>query len=188
MLNVFKTPTHLHDSSVLLGVSSVVPKQAGLYGFYFRQIRGSVPTEGCVVHNGATLLYVGIAPSSSSSSAHLRSRLRQHLRGNAYGSTLRLTLGCLLSRKLGLELRRTRSGKRRTFGPGEEILSEWIAEHAQVVFVVSPEPWSVERTVVTGLCLPLNLEFNEGHSFHSQLSELRGASREKALSLPCWAK
>lgn len=187
MLNSFKRPTHLHDSSVMLGASSVVPKEAGLYGWYFRQIPDDVPTDGCVFHNGATLLYVGIAPSSSSSSAHLRSRLRQHLRGNAYGSTLRLTLGCLLSRKLGLELRQTQSGKRRTFGPGEKLLSDWIAEHARVVFVTSPEPWNIESKVVHGLCLPLNLEFNEGHAFHSQLSELRSATRKKALSLPRWA-
>ena len=40
-------------------------------------------------------------------------RIRYHFRGNAEGSTLRLTLGCLLIKPLGIELRRVGSGKRR---------------------------------------------------------------------------
>ena len=47
-------------------------------------------------------------------------------RGNAYGSTLRLTLGCLLADQLGIELRRVGSGTRLTFGDGEQALSEWM--------------------------------------------------------------
>lgn len=49
------------------------------------------------------LLYVGIAPRQMTariSSQNLRKRVRYHFQGNAAGSTLRLTLGCLL----GLEL------------------------------------------------------------------------------------
>ena len=45
-----------------------------------------------------------------------------HYRGNAEGSTLRLTLGCLLSVELDTVLRRVRSGKRTTFGPQEARL------------------------------------------------------------------
>jgi hypothetical protein len=52
------------------------------------------------------------------------SRNRYHYRGNAEGSTLRLTLGCLLSSSLGLRLRRVGSGKRLTFADGEARLSE----------------------------------------------------------------
>ncbi|HEV8559512.1 MAG TPA: hypothetical protein VGR06_24485, partial [Actinophytocola sp.] len=55
------------------------------------------------------LLYVGIAPrhiATRISRQNVRSRVRCHFQGNAEGSTLRLTLGCLL----GLELRRVGSG------------------------------------------------------------------------------
>ncbi|WP_374120389.1 GIY-YIG nuclease family protein [Mesorhizobium onobrychidis] len=40
------------------------------------------------------------------SSQNVRSRLRTHYSGNAAGSTLRRTLGCLLAAELGIELRR----------------------------------------------------------------------------------
>ncbi|WP_373283393.1 GIY-YIG nuclease family protein [Streptomyces prunicolor] len=65
------------------------------------------------------LLYVGIAPrhmANRTSTQNLRKRVRYHYRGNAAGSTLRLTLGSLL----GLELRRVGSGKRMTFGKAGE--------------------------------------------------------------------
>ncbi|MEV6500759.1 GIY-YIG nuclease family protein [Streptomyces prunicolor] len=65
------------------------------------------------------MLYVGIAPrymANRTSTQNLRKRVRYHYRGNAAGSTLRLTLGSLL----GLELRRVGSGKRMTFGKAGE--------------------------------------------------------------------
>lgn len=63
------------------------------------------------------------------STQNLRKRVRYHYRGNAAGSTLRLTLGCLL----GMELRRVGSGKRMTFGKaGETALSQWMAENTRV--------------------------------------------------------
>ena len=48
----------------------------------------------------------------------MRERIRYHYQGNAEGSTLRLTLGCLLSEELDIELRRVGSGKRMTFAEG----------------------------------------------------------------------
>ncbi|MFJ4536179.1 GIY-YIG nuclease family protein [Streptomyces tibetensis] len=71
--------------------------------------------------------------------ANLRKRVRYHHRGNAAGSTLRLTLGCLR----GLELRRVGSGKRMTFGKvGEDTLSQWMADNARVCWVEQDEPWA----------------------------------------------
>ena len=52
----------------------------------------------------------------------MRERIRYHYQGNAEGSTLRLTLGCLLSEELDIELQRVGSGKRMTFAEGEGIL------------------------------------------------------------------
>ncbi len=46
-----------------------------------------------------------------------------HYAGNAEGSTLRKTLGCLLADELGIELRRVGSGTRKTFVDGEHRLS-----------------------------------------------------------------
>src|SRR5207249_1234074 len=67
----------------------------------------------------AASFYVGISPARPVSAGgpvrqNLRRRLRAHLRGNASGSTVRLTLGCLLRAGLGLTLRRVGSGERMT--------------------------------------------------------------------------
>jgi len=43
-----------------------------------------------------------------------------------------LTLGCLLSEELDIELRRVGSGKRMTFAEGEGVLSQWMADNAFV--------------------------------------------------------
>jgi hypothetical protein len=107
-------------------------------------------------------------------------RIRYHYRGNAEGSTLRLTLGCLLSDQLGIQLRRAGSGKRMTFGPGEAKLSEWMAENALVAFYLCESPWDVEAGLISTVCLPLNLDQNRNHAFHSTLAALRRAAKERA--------
>jgi hypothetical protein len=86
-----------------------VPKSPGVYAWYFKQIPPRIPTAGCVRVGDLTLLYIGISPKApptngrSASRQTLRSRLRYHMCGNAEGSTLRLTMGCLLSDQLRLE-------------------------------------------------------------------------------------
>ena len=99
---------------------------------------------------GLALLYVGISPKPPSavgtpSRQTLRSRLRYHFRGNAEGSTLRLSLGCLLSQSLGIELRRVGSGRRMTFGAGERVLSDWLERNARVAWLACDEPWRIEE-------------------------------------------
>ena len=95
------------------------------------------------------MLYVGIAPkrpyqdgrrSQTTLGAPARPRCI-----NGSGITIeamsrvpRLTLGCLLSEALGIELRRVRSGRRRTFSAGEHALSEWMAGNAFVHWLSRP--------------------------------------------------
>ncbi|WP_372489550.1 GIY-YIG nuclease family protein [Candidatus Mycolicibacterium alkanivorans] len=91
-----------------------MPKSAGVYGWWFRQVPGPIDTAGCQRRDGLTLLYAGIGPSrppsngKPPSSQNIRQRIRYHYNGNAEGSTLRKTLGTLLSGDLGIELRRVR--------------------------------------------------------------------------------
>ena len=114
----------------------------------------------------------------------LRDRIRYHYRGNAEGSTLRPTLGCLLAGHLGIELRRVGSGRRLTFAAGETTLSEWMRQNAFVAWMVCPAPWEVEEQLIGKCCLPLNLDQNQGNQFHSVLSEMRRRARGQAMELP----
>jgi hypothetical protein len=108
------------------------------------------------------------------------------MRGNAEGSTLRLTLGCLLANELGIQLRRVGSGTRLTFGDGEKRLSDWMAENAFVSWEVCPEPWVLEGALIGALPLPLNLDRNASHPFCAPLTGIRRVAREAARALPVW--
>ncbi len=184
------SPTQLWSRREVLERQSPVPKSPGVYAWFFRNIPAQVPQDGCVIANGLTLLYVGISPKAipmngkPASSQTLWHRIRYHFRGNAEGSTLRLTLGCLLGSQLGIELRRVGSGKRLTFGPGEATLSQWMEENAFVTWQVDAEPWKLERQLIGETKLPLNLDMNSSHVFHRALSGLRREARERARQLP----
>lgn len=130
------------------------PRSAGVYAWYFREVPPSIPTAGCVVRHESTLLYAGIAPKAPprngtpASERTLRHRLRYHMNGNAEGSTLRLTLGCLLRESLGTDLRRVGSGTRRTFADAEQRLSAWMEANALVCWVETSQPWLLEAELI----------------------------------------
>jgi hypothetical protein len=134
--------------------------------------------------DGLRLVYVGISPSRASSPATDRSRLRQHCFRDAYGSTLWLTVGCLLAQELGIELRRYGSGARMTFGSGEAVLSEWIAANMRVSFREDAEPWVAEAAIIGALDLPLNIEHNAHNPQRDFVREARRRCKEHARTLP----
>jgi hypothetical protein len=111
----------------------------------------------------------------------LYDRIRDHYTGNAAGSTLRLTLGCLLSE---VKLRRVGSGKRFHFADDERKVSEWMACNAFVTWLETPEPWNVEAAMMRAVSLPLNLDQNRNHPFHAALSAMRREARQRARELP----
>lgn len=174
-------PKRLWSRAEILGRPCPVPRMPGAYGWYFKEIPPRVPTEGCITWNGLTLLYIGISPKSKLSQQNLYSRIRYHMRGNAYGSTLRRSLGCLLRKTLGIQLRRVGSGKPLTFGEGEAVLSGWLAHNAFVCWVVHDKPWLLEKVLIETAKPPLNLRGNENHPFYPILSEIRRECRNKAL-------
>lgn len=182
-------PAKLWTRSEVLSRPCPVPNAAGVYAWYFRTCPDGVPTEGCVRRGDLTLLYVGISPKAppatgTPSRQTLRTRLRYHFRGNAEGSTLRLTLGCLLSLSLGIELRRVGSGRRMTFATGEQILNDWLDQNARVAWLMCGEPWRTEDLLIRTVSLPLNLDQNRHHAFHRVLTEKRRTAKGLARKLP----
>ncbi|QKW62574.1 hypothetical protein HUT15_19730 [Streptomyces sp. NA03103] len=171
------SPDRLWSAQEVLARPSPVPAAAGVYGWHFEQ-----PPHTDL--DAERLLYIGIAPrymANRTSTQNLRKRVRYHYRGNAAGSTLRLTLGCLL----GMELRRVGSGKRMTFGKaGEAALSQWMADNARVCWIERSEPWDLESQLIAQLDLPLNLDQNRHNAFHTRLKELRAQARQRAWELP----
>jgi hypothetical protein len=180
----------LYASDAVLARPSPVPAIPGVYAWFFRKVPPGVPVDRCLIRDSMPLLYVGISPKAPPTSGApvsrqtLRSRVRYHYRGNAEGSTLRLTLGCLLADSLRIELRRVGSGKRMTFGTGEAALSAWMAANALVCWVEHPRPWEAEDALIRSESLPLNLQGNQQHPFHARLTAIRAAAKERARFLP----
>lgn len=182
-------PARLYSRDEVLSRPSPVPGEPGVYAWYFLTVPALVPCEHVHRHKGLALLYVGISPSrppangKPASRQNLRKRLRYHYRGNAEGSTLRLTLGALLSSELGIGLVRVGSGNTRTFADGEHAISSWMALNAFVCWMPHPTPWVEEARLITELSLPLNLAGNLQHPFAATLSGIRSAAKARAQGL-----
>jgi hypothetical protein len=168
---------------------SPLPADAGVHGWWFRDIPGDIDVSGCEQRDGVTLLYVGASPGPPRAdgkpqvAADLRKRVRYHFgAGNAGadGSTLRKSLGVLLGEQLGFALRRIGSGKRQTFAGGEAVLTQWMADNASVSWVLHPEPWYLEAKLLSTLDLPLNIQDNERNAFAPQLKKMRRDAAVKA--------
>jgi hypothetical protein len=181
---LIKPETLLSRKTALLKPSPI-PALPGVYAWYFQEVPPGVPVQGCIVRDGRTLLYAGISPSRAKSTQNLRKRITYHYRGNAEGSTLRLTLGVLLAAQSGFPLRRVGSGRRLTFTHlGEQWLDDWMEQNAYVCWIEHPEPWRVERGLFERVSLPINIQDNRHHPFSTQLSEYRSAAKREAKELP----
>ena len=185
-------PPRFYSRREVLIRPSPVPARPGVYVWYFREVPLGVPVDGCNRHDSMTLLYVGISPSKppsngkSPSKQSLAARVRYHFAGNAEGSTLRLTLGCLLADQLGIRLTRVGSGGRYTFtNPGEIRLDAWLEQNARVCWVEHPEPWELEEQLLKALSLPLNIDGNNLHPFVTTLQAFRRAARAAANAGEC---
>jgi hypothetical protein len=175
---------------------SPVPSAPGAFGWWFRSLPGDMEqrqvASGCERRDDLTLLYVGSSPGPPPASGakpvaqDLHKRIRFHFGGgggDAQGSTLRKSLGLLLAKDLGLQLRRVGSGKRQTFAEGEAVLTQWMAENALVSWVIRPEPWLFEDTLVDTFDLPLNLNDKTRNPFFAELTRLRRDAAKRAAKM-----
>lgn len=179
-------PSRLYSGHEVLAEDSEVPKNPGVYAWFFLEIPPQIPQdqiEKCVSADNYILLYVGQASKQT-----LFDRVRYHYRGKAYGSTLRLSLGCLLSEKLDIKLHCVGGGNcnRFTFNNGEKdgenVLSQWMKENAFVVWIEDSDPRRLEKKIINDneIFLPLNLGNNRKNLFYKTLSQIRSDAKESA--------
>src|SRR5262249_53907 len=119
------------------------------------------------------------------SKQNLRKRIATHYRGNAAGSTLRRTLGVLLTRKSQYPLSRVGNGKRMTLTHlGEQYLDKWMDENAFVCWFEHREPWVIENHLLKSISCPLNIMDNDHHPFVPVLKKLRSKAIQLAKNSP----
>src|SRR5690554_2858813 len=189
VLEQLKNPELLVARSEVIGKSTQVPKESGIYAWYFKSLPHTDINEidGLHLHKGWYLLYVGISPSKPPangkppSKGTLRRRINNHMKGNASTSTLRLSLGCLLSESLGIELSQVK--KKFNFLLDESKLSDWLEKNVKVTWVTHNEPWMIEEDVIFSLKPPLILRDNPGNPFYKTLYIARKEVRDKARKL-----
>ncbi|WP_091181073.1 GIY-YIG nuclease family protein [Paramicrobacterium humi] len=154
-----------------------------MYGWWFTPDALPVPHSEYATARGLELLYVGIAPRKPSlagteSNSRLRDGLTAHSMKDASRSTLRLSLGVLLSDELGLTL--GAYGGRLNWGPAsEEKLTRWMLGHARISWVIDDAPWVIEKELLASISLALNLD-GRTDGFAMSLSERRQRFRRDA--------
>ena len=184
-------PVRVFGADDVTAKPSAAPASPGVYAWYFNEVPPDLCVSGCHQWKGLWLLYVGISPKAPPSDGRapsrstLRKRLRTHYSGNAEGSTLRRTLGCLHAARLNIELRRVGSGTRYTFtNPGERSLDAWMRDHAFVTWIETEHPYKAERDILaSGVRLPLNIDGNPCAEDVTALSQVRLNARRRADEL-----
>ena len=162
--------------SDLLSDPGQIPREPGLYGWFFAPTALALDAAGCFCQDGWPLLYLGLAQGRAESLGHLRGRIvSQHLRGNAGSSTLRRSVGSILRDALGLRLQLGTSRGSDNWGAGEAVLTGWLASHARVIWCEGASPWVSERQILAGgaLRLPLNIQHNAAERVRPLLQDLR---------------
>lgn len=162
------------------------PAEPGIYGWWMRVDSLDVPPADYRENDGFELLYVGISPrrpgaAGRVSKGNIRKRLNQHVNGNASQSTLRRTLGVLLTARLGLTLG-MHSG-RTHYGDGEPLITRWMHENARVAYAIDPKPWEAEGELLEHAVLALNISGRGDDEFARSISAQRTAARGAARSV-----
>jgi hypothetical protein len=192
VVRTLTSPQRVFSRAEVLAKPCPVPKERGVYAWFFKEVPTGVPLADCLQHEDLKLLYVGISPHKAfkpTTKQSLHRRIRYHYAGNAYGSTLRLTLGTLLAGQSGFPPRRVGSGERTTLThAGEQWLDLWMDQNAFVAFLPHQEPWLLEDYLIRTVSCPLNIADNRHHPFNIVLKAKRKEALAQARALPIAAE
>ena len=168
-----------HDVADVGEAAGLVPAQPGLYAWWAHP--GALPGITGPRHPDGEreLLYVGLARSSPTSRATLRSRVvGNHICGTTGQSTLRRALASLLHEQEGW--RSTFTDRPLLAPEDEQRLDDWMQQHLALTWVVHEQPWTVEAEVIAKLAPPLNQATNSAHPQYRHVREARSRWREAA--------
>lgn len=157
----------------------------GLYAWFVDSEGAQHLTEGIGLRIAEGLIYAGQA-GAGTSNATVGSRIRgNHLGGDIYGSTFRLTLASALGGRLALHP----SGGGHMDREGEGRLTAWMHEHLAVAVIPYPDRAlldAFESVVLDRLDPPLNVAKRPPSPVRARLTVLRRpfSKRESQVSVP----
>lgn len=159
----------------------------GLYAWFVDGEGSQHLTAGIGLPLGEGLIYSGQA-GAGTSRATLGSRIRgNHIGGDIYGSTFRLTLASVLRERLVLQP----SGGGRMDRDGEGRLTVWMHEHLAVAVIAYPDRVGLdifESAVLDRLDPPLNIAKRPPSPVRARLTERRRRFGKRASRVPAPAK
>lgn len=156
---------------------NTVPALSGNYIFALRK-NSKLPDVGIPVtytkFRDYEVIYVGLASNS------LKDRdVEKHFNGNAGGSTLRKSLGCLFGYNLiPRDSHYNSNGKTKFNVTDESKLSDWIKTNLLLFYYPNKEFDSIESLLIQALNPPLNLDKNHNvinSEFRKHLTKLRNS-------------
>lgn len=155
----------------------------GLYAWFVDAKGAEHLAAGIGLPVGEGLIYAGQA-GAGTSRATLGSRIRgNHLGGDIYGSTFRLTLASALRGRLGLEP--TVGGHMHR--EGERRLTDWMRDHLSVAVIAYTDRAGLdafESAVLDQLDPPLNIAKRPPSPVRAQLTILRRSFSRRAAPDP----
>ena len=176
--------THLVAHATRPTTENGLPDGPGIYAWWvLRGALGNIPAKSHPTESHRQLLYVGIAPKRSASSATIRSRvISNHLRGNTGSSTFRLALAATLIDALCLHPNCSKSGKCVLPSDENQRLSTWQKDHLSITWAIVDQPWDIEAHTIQQLKPLLNVCENNQHPYYSVIRANRARFRQLARS------
>lgn len=182
--NYFNDHAQLFNYNELIKCRANYDNEPGVYAWYFKKVPGKCPTTHCisvklrrrlwVFHKRYFLLYVGRIGSMG-----LGKRVIDwHFLGKNVGpsiSTLRESLACLL----GYSLIKLGDNRYNVCEKDNSRLNNWLTKNARVALIRTHDYKSIESQIISVIDPPLNIK-GSTHPFAANLSELRGAARQRA--------
>ena len=164
----------------LLANLGLVAEKPGLYFVFFRNgielltrtdyfaLSSDVPLRTDAGH----LLYIGATTQG------LRTRIKQHLKGDGRVSSLRRTVGVMLADELQLRVHLGRMNFH--FGEGEERLTRWLCDNTLISVHPTKNPMGAEKFLIGTLSTPLNITARRTHPYAKHLMNLKALCKKRA--------
>ena len=166
-VDYFKKPLHLYEPSEILKNKDIVPRERGIYGWYFDEVPNQLNASENLDYikvGSMYLLYIGIAGKDTNRTLYAR-LVGDHLGQNPRGSTLAHSLHAILDIPFD-DLKRRRN---------------WMSKHMKVAWKVCPNPGEIEKHILEkyGHVLLFNLDENPNNPVEDTLKKLRRDYKKK---------